>query len=85
MQLEMASALAEEHQREMARRATRLRAAHAARGADESFTDVHETGAAGWRLPRYRVRWSRTTLPAIGTAGRRERSWVIVISATRGL
>jgi hypothetical protein len=81
MNLEMATALAEEHQREMAR-VSQLRVP---RSADEYVRDVHDTGATGWRLPRYRVRWSRTTLPAIGTAGRRERSWVIVISATRGL
>jgi len=85
MHLEMARALAEEHQREIARRADQARAARVARGADESVSDVHDSGATGWRLPRYRVRWSHTTLPAIGTAGRRERSWVIVISATRGL
>jgi hypothetical protein len=42
------------------------------------------------RLPRYRLTWSHTSLGAAATgsgvkvaAGRRERSWVIVISATR--
>lgn len=40
---------------------------------------------AGRRIPRYHVSWSRMSLPAIGAAGRRERSWVIVISATKGV
>jgi hypothetical protein len=42
------------------------------------------------RLPRYRLTWSHTSLGAAAAgsglkvaAGRRERSWVIVISATR--
>jgi hypothetical protein len=37
-------------------------------------------------LPRYRVSWSRTALSTAAADGaRRGRSWVIVISATRGL
>jgi hypothetical protein len=82
MQLEMLSALAEERQRELTRQVLRR---EAARGADEWRVRVRDTRAWGRRLPRYRVRWSRTTVPGIGAAGRRERSWVIVISATRGL
>lgn len=39
----------------------------------------------GRRIRRYHVRWSRMSLPAIGAAGRPERSWVIVISATKGV
>lgn len=39
----------------------------------------------GALLPRYRVSWSRTTLSAAGGDGRRARSLVIVISASRGL
>lgn len=85
MQLEMAAALAEEYQRELARQASRSRAAHAARGAREPLGDVPSRRAQAWRIPRYRLSWSRTSLSRIGTAGRRERSWVIVISATRGL
>ncbi len=38
----------------------------------------------GRRIPRYHLTWSRMSLPGAGAAGR-ERSWVIVISATRGL
>jgi hypothetical protein len=34
------------------------------------------------RVPHWRVNWSRTTLTPAGSAGRRERSWVIIISAT---
>ena len=37
-------------------------------------------------LPRYRVTWSRTALSTAAADGaRRGHSWVIVISATRGL
>ena len=40
----------------------------------------------GALLPRYRVTWSRTALSTAAADGaRRGRSWVIVISATRGL
>lgn len=40
----------------------------------------------GALLPRYRVSWSRTALSTAAADGaRRGRSWVIVISATRGL
>jgi len=65
MNPELASALAHDRQRELARRAHRQRA------------------TASARLPRYRVHWSRTTLSPVGAAGRPERSWVIVISASR--
>jgi hypothetical protein len=82
MNLEMASALAHERQRDLARQASQW---HMVRCARESVTDVNDTRAPRWRIPRYRVRWSRVSLPAIGAVGRRERSWVIVISATRGL
>jgi hypothetical protein len=37
------------------------------------------------RVPRWHVNWSRTTLAPADTpemSGRRERSWVIIISAT---
>jgi hypothetical protein len=40
----------------------------------------------GALLPHYRVSWSRTALSTAAADGaRRGRSWVIVISATRGL
>ena len=40
----------------------------------------------GALLPRYRVTWSRTALSTAAADGaRRGHSWVIVISATRGL
>ena len=75
---EMASALASEHRRDMmtrAGRASRRRAAASLRGPRRAAPRAY--------LPRYRVSWSRTTLSPAG-AGGRGRSWVIVISATRG-
>jgi hypothetical protein len=54
-------------------------AAQVARGARRP----HLSGAL---LPHYRVSWSRTALSTAAADGaRRGRSWVIVISATRGL
>lgn len=38
---------------------------------------------AAWRLPRFRVSWSRTRLAAVAGSRRRGSSVVIVISATR--
>jgi hypothetical protein len=88
----MASALASEHRRDMiaragqaavgaeagrAGRASRRRAAASPRGPRRAAPRAY--------LPRYRVSWSRTTLSAAGAGGHRGRSWVIVISATRGL
>jgi len=87
---DMASALASEHRRDMmtrvgqaalsaeareAGRASRRRAAASLRGPRRAAPRAY--------LPRYRVSWSRTTLSPAG-AGGRGRSWVIVISATRG-
>jgi hypothetical protein len=48
-------------------------------------TGRQRLAAMGPRQPRLRVHWSRMTLSAAEVPGRRERSWVIVISATRGL
>ena len=75
MNPQIASAVAEQHQRDLATQARQRRMAASARGPRRT---------PGWRVPRYRVNWSRTTLSPAGPAGR-ERSWVIVISATRGL
>jgi hypothetical protein len=77
MHPEMASVLAGQRHRELTRQAGQWRATAGPRRP--------RLPAAGWRVPRYRVSWSRTTLSAAGVTGRRERSWVIVISATRGL
>jgi hypothetical protein len=82
MHPEIASALADERQRDLARRASKQRQAHEV---SEYSDDTSNSHPSGHRIPRYRVSWSRMSLPAIGAAGRRERSWVIVISATRGL
>lgn len=69
----MASALASEHRRDMITKASqdsRRREAASRRGPRRA-------------APHYRVSWSRTTLSPAGVDGH-GRSWVIVISATRG-
>ena len=76
MHPEMTSILAKQHQHELIQRGEARHAAASLRGPRRP--------ARRWRGPRYRVHWSRTTLSA-GEPGRRERSWVIVISASRGL
>ncbi len=80
MNVEMASALTRERQRELSRQAIR----YAARRSSDPTASTAPARPAR-HIPRYRVSWSRMSLPAIGSAGRRERSWVIVISATKGL
>jgi len=80
MHPEMAGALAEQHKHELIQRGESRHAAASLRGPRRP--------ARRWRAPRYRVHWSRTTLSpadAPGTPGRRERAWLIVISASRGL
>jgi len=77
MHPEMASVLATQHQHELTSQARRRAMAASPRGPRRH--------TPGWRVPRYRVSWSRTTLSPAAVTGRRERSWVIVISATRGL
>ncbi len=79
MHPQLAGVLAEQHHDELTRQAGRRRAAALARGA------ATRRGIANVRLPHYRVHWSRTTQSPVGAAGRPERSWVIVISASRGL
>ncbi len=79
------SALAEQHQRDLSSQARRRQLAASLR--EPRRRGPHRHGQ-GWRVPRYRVSWSRTSLSPAGpavAAGRRERSWVIVISATRAL
>jgi hypothetical protein len=59
------------------------RAAASPRGPRRAARRAHFPGAL---LPRYRVSWSRTALSTAAADGaRRGRSWVIVISATRGV
>jgi hypothetical protein len=77
MHPEMTRVLVEQRHRELTAQARQCRAAASLRRPRRH--------AAGWRVPRYRVSWSRIILSPAGVAGRRERSWVIVISATRGL
>lgn len=64
-------------------RGSRLQAAASPRGPRRGARRPHLPGAL---LPRYRVSWSRTALSAAAADGaHRGHSWVIVISATRGL
>jgi hypothetical protein len=92
MHPDMASALASQHRHEMT-----VKAGHHARAAHASETAGARPAAASPRgprrgahlpgalLPRYRVSWSRTALSTAAADGARQgRSWVIVISATRG-
>jgi hypothetical protein len=56
----------------------------------EGARAAREARSAGYsrplrrRVPRWRVTWSGITLAAAGASGRPGRSWVIIISATRG-
>ena len=84
MNHEMTSALVKDRQRELTRQASRYAARQASDHASD-FTSKHTSGRPGRLIPRYHVSWSRMSLPAIGATGRRERSWVIVISATKGV
>ena len=77
MHPQITSALAEQHRHDLVTETDRRRMAASLRGPRRH--------AAGWRVPRYRLSWSRTSLSPAGVAGRREHSWVIVISATRAL
>ena len=101
MHPDMASALASQHRHEMTAKAghyTRTTLAAQAGETAEACQTAHVSQAAqvargarrphlpGALLPHYRVSWSRTALSTAAADGaRRGRSWVIVISATRGL
>jgi hypothetical protein len=96
MHPEMASALASQHRHEMTAKAGHhARATHAGATAGACQAAASPRGPrrgarraylSGALLPRYRVSWSRTALSATAPDGAgRGRSWVIVISATRGL
>jgi hypothetical protein len=66
-----------------AARGSRLQPPASPRGPRRGARRPHLPGAL---LPRYRVSWSRTALSAAAADGaHRGHSWVIVISATRGL
>jgi hypothetical protein len=90
MHPQITSLLANEHQRDLASQASRHRMAASLRGPRRHTLGWRTLGwrtlgwrTLGWRVPRYRVNWSRTTLSPADLPGR-ERSWVIVISASRG-
>lgn len=88
MNHEITSALVKDRQRELTREASRYAARHVSDHNSDITGDVTGDRALerpGRRIPRYHVSWSRMSLPAIGAAGRSERSWVIVISATKGV
>ena len=64
-------------------RGSRLQPPASPRGPRRGARRPHLPGAL---LPNYRVTWSRTALSTAAADGaRRGHSWVIVISATRGL
>jgi hypothetical protein len=73
----MASALAAQHEQELTRQADEQH--HMAR------LHAPRHRVPDLRVPRYRVHWTRTSLPSVAASGRPGRSWVIVISASRGL
>ena len=58
MNPQIASVLAEQHQRDLATQARQRRMAASLRGPRRR--------TPGWRVPRYRVNWSRTTLSPAG-------------------
>ena len=74
MHPETATALASNHRHDLTSEAAKANQTAARR----------RTHPRGTLLPRYRVSWSRASLPA-AAEGRRGRSWVIVISASRAL
>ena len=78
----MASALAAEHHRDLTERAGRRHATARPRGPRRRGPHAYLSRVL---VPRYRVTWTRTTLAPAGAPGRRERAWLIVISASRGL
>ncbi len=96
MHPEMAGAFASQHRHEMTAKASHhAQATQASETAGECQPAASPRGRRrgarraylpGALLPRYRVSWSRTALSASAPNGtERGRSWVIVISATRGL
>ena len=101
MHPDMASALASQHRHEMTAKAghhARTTLPAQAGETAEACQTAHASQAAqvargarrphlsGALLPHYRVSWSRTALSTAAADGAsRGRSWVIVISATRGL
>lgn len=70
MHPEMTSSLAAQHYDELLESARQRHAPAGSRGPRR-------------RVPRLHVNWSRTTLAPACTGGRPERSWVIIISATK--
>lgn len=79
MHPEMAFDLAAQHRHDVTSRSLAATQRHAAAGprGPRHF-------APGVLFPQYRLSWSRTTLSPAAGGGRRGRSWVIIISATRG-
>ena len=72
MHPDMSRNLARDHHDELMERARRARALDGTRGERRRH------------VPRMHVSWTRAALAAAGTSGRPGRSWVIIISATRG-
>ena len=72
MHPDMAASLARSHHDELMERAHEARMLAGTRG------DLRR------HVPRMHVSWTRAALAAAGASGRPSRSWVIIISATRG-
>jgi hypothetical protein len=70
MNSQMISSLAAQHHEELLAAARQRQAAAGSRGPRR-------------RVPRFHVNWSRTTFAPACTGGRPERSWVIIISASK--
>jgi len=85
MHPEMAKALAAQHRHDLTSRSLAAGAAGAAGQRHAAGPRGPRRFAPGAFLPHYRLSWSRTTLSPAAEGGRRGRSYVIVISATRAL
>jgi hypothetical protein len=82
MHPEMANSLAAQHRHDLTSRSLAAGAAGQRHAAGPRGPRRFAPGAF---LPHYRLSWSRTTLSPAAEGGRRGRSYVIVISATRPL
>jgi hypothetical protein len=82
MHPEMANAMAAQHRHDLTSRSLEAGAADQRHAAGPRGPRRFAPGAF---LPHYRLSWSRTTLSPATEGGRRGRSYVIVISATRAL
>ena len=78
MQPDTAMRMTRYHHDELTKGARASRAARASRGRPGDVPKPRR------HFPYWRLTWARATIAAAGASGRRSRSWVIIISATRG-